>query len=343
MGIGKFALWATGPYLNDAIFDPAGPLNRDNCLSPWRSLKEQLAARGWECHTQDVYLKAGETPGITLFLDIPGEPVGKLLKDWAPKTRKWAVLHECEIVIPRNWDMSLHSQFERIFTWNEAWVDNKKYFKTNFSNHFPESLPTEIPGKEKLCVLISMQRKLGSPLELYSKREEAIRWFERNHPEDFDLYGRGWNEYVFTGPRVVRALNRIKPLKKLLAPKFPSYRGEVASKLPVLGKYKFCICYENTRDIPGYITEKIFDCLFAGCVPVYWGAPDIERYVPAACFVDRRKFPTHEALYAFLKGMSGADYAAKVAAGREFVLGKGPYQFSDRYFGETIAAGVADD
>jgi hypothetical protein len=33
-------------------------------------------------------------------------------------------------------------------------------------------------------------------LELYSKRVEAIKWFEKNHPEDFDFYGIGWDRYV---------------------------------------------------------------------------------------------------------------------------------------------------
>ncbi len=337
MGLGKLALWVSGLYAKDAIFDHDGPLNRDNCLAPWRSLKERLYAGGWQCHTQDVYLADGTAPDVTLFLDIPAESADRILGRWSSKTRKWVVIQECGIVIPRNWDMELHRQFERVFTWNEEWVDRKKYFKINFSNLFPENISDSFLKKEKLCTLIAMQRKLDHPLALYSKREETIRWFEQNNREDFDLYGRGWDEYVFTGPRIVRALNRFRPLKKFFAPKFPSYKGPVASKRPALEKYKFCICYENARDIPGYITEKIFDCFFAGCIPVYWGAPDIEKYVPAECFVDRRKFSTHNALYDFLKNMSAAEILAKMDAIRVFVSGDRPYQFSDRYFGETIA------
>ena len=48
----------------------------------------------------------------------------------------------------------------------------------------------------------------------------------------------------------------------------------------------FAICYENARDIPGYITEKIFDCFFAGCVPIYWGgAPNVTDHIPANTFI----------------------------------------------------------
>jgi hypothetical protein len=39
-------------------------------------------------------------------------------------------------------------------------------------------------------------KKINHPLELYSKRVEAIKWFEKNHPEDFDFYGIGWDRYV---------------------------------------------------------------------------------------------------------------------------------------------------
>lgn len=36
--------------------------------------------------------------------------------------------------------------------------------------------------------------------------------------------------------------------------------------------------YENshTRD---YVTEKVYDALAVGCVPIYWGAPNFENYL----------------------------------------------------------------
>ena len=37
-----------------------------------------------------------------------------------------------------------------------------------------------------------------------------------------------------------------------------------------LMQYKFSICPENS-DAYGYCTEKLFDAIAAGCVPVYWG------------------------------------------------------------------------
>ncbi|EOI4125523.1 TPA: glycosyltransferase family 10 [Campylobacter jejuni] len=41
-------------------------------------------------------------------------------------------------------------------------------------------------------------------------------------------------------------------------------------KHEILLKYKFNICFENSS-YPGYLTEKLFDAFFAGCIPIYWG------------------------------------------------------------------------
>ena len=49
-------------------------------------------------------------------------------------------------------------------------------------------------------------------------------------------------------------------------------------------------CAWRIRGFAGYISEKIFDCFFAGTVPLYLGAPDIEDYIPADTFIDLRQF-----------------------------------------------------
>lgn len=71
----------------------------------------------------------------------------------------------------------------------------------------------------------------------------------------------------------------------------------------MLLKYKFAVCYENERGAPGYITEKIFDCFFSGCVPIYLGAPNVKDFIPEDTFVDKNKFINYEELYAFVNKM----------------------------------------
>lgn len=43
------------------------------------------------------------------------------------------------------------------------------------------------------------------------------------------------------------------------------------NKLHYLRNFKFNICPENSN-FPGYVTEKIFESIQAGCIPIYWGS-----------------------------------------------------------------------
>jgi len=92
--------------------------------------------------------------------------------------------------------------------------------------------------------------------------------------------------------------------------------------MPVISKYKFMICYENCV-YDGYVSEKIFDCMAAGVIPVYLGAPDISSLVPESCFIDRRKFQSDEELHHFLLSLTADDLARYRSAMRKF-LGERP-------------------
>ena len=83
---------------------------------------------------------------------------------------------------------------------------------------------------------------------------------------------------------------------------------DIDSKFETLSNAKFSICYENAKDITGYITEKIFDCFFAGCIPVYWGISNPSDVFGDGTFIDRRKFNSHEDLLNYLKNISEEEY-----------------------------------
>lgn len=41
-------------------------------------------------------------------------------------------------------------------------------------------------------------------------------------------------------------------------------------KIAYLSSFRFNLCPENTNNA-GYVTEKIFHAVKAGCIPIYWG------------------------------------------------------------------------
>ena len=58
-------------------------------------------------------------------------------------------------------------------------------------------------------------------------------------------------------------------------------------------RYKFVIVGENSI-IDDYITEKIFTALCAGCIPIYIGPSNINKYVNKDCFINTANFRSYE-------------------------------------------------
>jgi hypothetical protein len=46
------------------------------------------------------------------------------------------------------------------------------------------------------------------------------------------------------------------------------------NKIAYIQNFKFNICAENSN-FSGYVTEKLFDSLIAGCLPIYWGGEGV--------------------------------------------------------------------
>ncbi len=55
--------------------------------------------------------------------------------------------------------------------------------------------------------------------------------------------------------------------------------GRNTNKMDIMSKYRFCIAMENSNEID-YVSEKLWQALQAGCLPVYYGAPNIAEFLP---------------------------------------------------------------
>jgi len=321
-------------YHNFIFLNPNASIG-DDLLKPVCELYTYAKQKGLELMTLDMIEDFGSIDAF-VFFDFPNMNNPLVQRAFESTSPKYLVIWECEVIKTDNWDIHNHKYFKKIFTWNDEFIDNKKYFKINFSQQFPLEINKDLSKKTKLCTLIASRKRDDHPLEIYSRRLEAIRWFEKKHPEDFDLYGIGWDGYHLISRKWSKTLSKIPLLDKLLPVRFPSFRGKVDRKKPVLEQYKFSICYENARDISGYITEKIFDCFIAGCVPVYWGANNVTDHIPKECFIDKRNFTTYEELFHFMKNMGDKDYLIYLSNIESFFKSEKAYQFSTDYFVKTI-------
>lgn len=202
----------------------------------------------------------------------------------------------------------LHQPYDSVI--DEYWSRNDRKFLTLIANY-------------QLCSLRKM--------ELYTERIRAIRYFSG---KGLDVYGKGWENvesYSRYGYRdVLRNVRRLRSgmIRGKLHGELASMKASRAitrswtrrsapHKLDTLSRYVFAICYESSV-FDGFVTEKIFDCLAAGTIPIYLGAPDVVSYVPKDCFVDRREFQTNDDLHAYLKSLSPVAISRYRDAGREY-------------------------
>jgi alpha(1,3/1,4) fucosyltransferase len=180
--------------------------------------------------------------------------------------------------------------------------------------------PREVSIKRELAGL--RYRPIAS--DRYWSRLRAIEAFAAR--DDFDLYGEGWQ----TRHAAVDA--------SLHAAAQRAYRGVVADKCTLLGGYRFAVAFENTR-FPGYVSEKLFQCFYAGCIPVYSGAPDIALYVSPQAFIDARQFSSFVELERFLRGMGEADARRYLEAAQAFLTSAACARFfADRFAGDLVDA-----
>jgi hypothetical protein len=82
-----------------------------------------------------------------------------------------------------------------------------------------------------------------------------------------------------------------------------------ASKLETCSGYRFTLAFENAI-APDYVTEKFYDPLLAGSVPVYLGAPNVSQFAPVeGCYIDASDFSGPAELADYLLALDRDDAA----------------------------------
>lgn len=290
-------------------------------------LQEALERLGYTVRlTNDIAAINQEFEWLVIFCDMNVGSFSHEQFRWLcqyPLHKRVLCMWEPPTISPVLYDPRMYLYFSKVFSWHDPLVDQQKIFKFNLpiwrqpvvKNGMVEwPMSAAVPFEQKkLCVLISSYGRSAHPQELYSARYETVQFFEKKPADEFDLYGRsGW-------PTTLK-----------------NYRGSVSDKHEVMRHYKFCICYENTKDMDGYISEKIFDCFFSLCVPVYWGAGNIAQYIPENCYIRREDFATHQELYLYIKHMPKELYDGYIRNIKKFLASPRSVYFSSLFFVHTL-------
>jgi hypothetical protein len=335
----------THHFLNDRLFAPeTAKYGGDQILAVYIALRDYFDSRGVPVHTADLLPRSQAACNIYVSLGMRSGYRKLLDRDDVILSAFFAI--ECPVVEPALYRAlpKLQKVYRRLYSWSDsdtlyplagAPLRLERFFWPQSFDQVHEDLWR----RENRKFLVMMNSNKVPALrwnELYTERLRAVEHFTQF--EEIDLYGKGWDSVPFRlsyGPLpgtvqhglrfAERQWRRLAP-DPLMSPMRRAWKGVSESKSETLSHYQFAVCFENAA-LSGWITEKVFDCFFAGVIPIYWGAPDITDHVPAAAFIDMRAFSSYADLRRFLKELSAADIAAYREAARAFISSEGFNRF----------------
>lgn len=299
---------ALKPFNNKIFFKNAVFDNKFRLASPYLiAARKLLEKNNYIINTIDI--ASVEPTQKDIYLDVPYPWQLKLwLRILMNKHKSILFILEPPVVNPFNYAKLVRFFFSKIYTWKDNLVDNKKYFKFNYPKSSKGLKTKIIPFKKKKFLVLMNSNWVPflpfkllslSTKELYSQRIRAIEFFDKHHSSEFDLFGKGWNK-----PEKYSLKQKLFGYKT-----YKTYRGEFKGKdkYSILSKFKYALCFENS-EVTGYISEKIVDCFKAKCVPIYYGATNIKKFIPANCYIEARRFDNYDSLYNHLKKITEKEY-----------------------------------
>lgn len=291
--------WNEGA-LNNRMFhiSETGLSEEDVYTRIWKEMQEWFIKNGHQMETIDRYNNWKEIDYIIIHNGMHQKYTRKFLSKGLENKLIYRA-YEPEVVNPMHSKENIRKllrYYKYIITWNGELVDNKRIFLINTLPYiFKENFGDMPFCDRKLLVGIFSNKTSLNKNELYSERRKIFEFFE-NVKDEFDLYGYGWDKE-----------------------EYHNYRGTVDNKSEVYHKYKFALAFENVKDTIGGVSEKIYDCICAGIVPIYYGSKTIEEYVPGDVFIDYRKFKDINEMYYFLKNMDESIYLQYIEAAKKYL------------------------
>jgi hypothetical protein len=323
-------------HKNNSIFEGNEGANFGGWYFPFRHLREGLRAAGIELSTTDV--NTGRDVLFELHINVQRRRAA------APM---YCYDYEHPHVRGINGSAALLARYRQVYTWNETLIDGRHIHRLEIPNDLTPRPVRSFEQRDLFCVMIAKNKEMRRPsdISLYEERLRLVRGFEQCAPDLFSLYGKAWDIPPVApgiGGRLLKLWQQWRHKRSGTRP-FPSWRGTVGSKDEVLSRAKFSLCYENLRGGAGYITEKLFDSLVNGCVPVYAGASDIARRVPPECYIDGDRFTEVAGLVDHLQRIGAAEYAARQQAMQDFLASPAGQRYGQDHFCRTLIAGILGD
>lgn len=163
--------------------------------------------------------------------------------------------------------------------WNKRSFFHNAYFLCQHTALPPKPQPKISFRSKKCCALITYPQESKNQIT-----QERVTVTKEGHARKLcDIYGKGWPPGFSLGN---------------------SRDGEWwKSKPGILSNYDFCISMENCL-LPYYVSEKLWDAILNGCLPIYCNNGTIYNDFPQNSFLDIRAYSTLEELWKVVDTMT---------------------------------------
>jgi hypothetical protein len=295
-------------------------------------LRQKLDAKGHKFDSIDNF--SLDEVDVCLFEDMNYGYLYRLLTK-TEETPRLVYIRQAPSSISQDNLLSNFTQFiplfDSILTWNDGIAETCERFSKHYIPQYTEQKEIEHLDFDKKKLLVNISSRKYSPTkhpeELYTAREGVIEYYDDYHPNEFTLHGYHWNER----PRLIDTYYH----QVIKSTDYSVYKGIIEDKTDAYRTHRFALSFENMTGIEGYVSEKMFDCLRSGIVPVYWGANNVSEYVPEDVFIDYREYGTPASLHERLRSVTEQEHGEFIKSAQEF-LRKDASQFSIENYAQTL-------
>jgi hypothetical protein len=234
------------------------------------TLRSHLISRG--LNVKEV------SKSVDIFVAIDHTDRDRPLLEERKKLEKFSVLFRSEpsCVLPEAYKEETECLYDVVISFG-------KPERIERSSHWPqywlkeELLEQLVENRSERIAMINANKLNLSRFEQYTLRRMCAVGIA-----SIDLFGESWNVSVMSKLKTLMIEILKDPIRHFFSMKshirywfksWPETRAPI-SKQEILRTYKYTLVIENDRT---YMSEKLFDALIAGCIPIYVG-PSVSDY-----------------------------------------------------------------
>ena len=278
----KFIIWGAYPATLKAVREGVSHINGlgDSLLWWLAALLPHFAHNGYSVEWGDC-IDTSDPSGhddkpLLLLLDLPhtGSAITRQLFDLVPPSRRILMRLEPPAIAPASYNPQTLQMFGALVRVEPSSADVAVSHVLDFNVPLETQLPhlQDPPVRRGLCAVSAHKRIFGPRGELYRLREHIYRQLA-TLPVSFTLYGGGWNRYVSGIDRLDWLMSKLGIRLQCMAPRGLNYKGPIPDKSDII-HHEYTLVIENHIGST-YISEKPFDSLKYGVVPIYYGGVDL--------------------------------------------------------------------